>query len=161
MAAGHNVEERLRLTMPENIRKPPTRWRLSSSGFAPAASAIENARRKDDAQSGMCCSETRSDDAVHEEDAGANSSVDRPKRQTEDMPRSARPARAREDHATRKAITMSRIVPLANPATPSPVRGARSGPAAATAMTEAVRMGRAFVVRKTIAPAKMAKTRHA
>ena len=43
IAVSHSAEDRLRLTMPENIRKLPSRWRLLSPGLAPAASASENA----------------------------------------------------------------------------------------------------------------------
>src|SRR5947207_378060 len=44
IAVSHSADERLRLTMPENIRKLPTRRHRSSSGVAPAASAREKAR---------------------------------------------------------------------------------------------------------------------
>ena len=43
IAVSQSADERLRLAMPENIRKLPTRRQLSSPGRAPAASASENA----------------------------------------------------------------------------------------------------------------------
>src|SRR5262245_51572011 len=43
IAVSQRADDRLRLTMPENIRKDPSRRRLSSPGRAPAASASENA----------------------------------------------------------------------------------------------------------------------
>ena len=43
IAVSHNVDERLRLTMPENIRNAPTRRRLPSAAVAPLALASENA----------------------------------------------------------------------------------------------------------------------
>src|SRR6185436_19490492 len=41
IAVNHSADDRLRLTMPENIRKLPRRRRLPSPGLAPAASASE------------------------------------------------------------------------------------------------------------------------
>jgi hypothetical protein len=43
IAVSHNADETLRLAMPENIRKPPSRRRDGSPGFAPAASASDTA----------------------------------------------------------------------------------------------------------------------
>ena len=44
MAVNHRPDETVRLAMPENIRKLPSRRRPSSPGRAPAASATERAR---------------------------------------------------------------------------------------------------------------------
>src|SRR5262245_33806646 len=43
IAVSHSADDTLRLAMPEYMRKAPTRLRSGRSGFAPAASASENA----------------------------------------------------------------------------------------------------------------------
>ena len=43
MAVSHSADDSVRLAMPENIRKRPSRRRSSRSGVAPAASATESA----------------------------------------------------------------------------------------------------------------------
>jgi len=43
IAVNQSADERLRLAIPENIRKLPRRLRLSTPGLAPAASAREEA----------------------------------------------------------------------------------------------------------------------
>ena len=161
IAVSHSAEERLRLTMPENIRNAPRRRRLSSPGFAPAASASENASGKMTPERAVLLGNAGAMMPSTRKMLYDNPSVDRPKRLTSRWPIRAPSPHFTTDRATRKASTMRRIVPLANPAyafagESSPVRTA-----AATAMTEAVRIGRAFVTTKTMAPAKIAKSRHA
>src|SRR5262249_16858635 len=46
IAVSQSADERLRLTIPENIRKVPTRLRLASPLVAPLAIASENASGK-------------------------------------------------------------------------------------------------------------------
>ncbi len=43
MAVNQRPDETVRLAMPENMRKRPRRWRPSTPGRAPAASATERA----------------------------------------------------------------------------------------------------------------------
>ena len=56
---------------------------------------------------------------------------------------------------------MSRIVPLANPAYAFAGESSPVSTAPATAKTDAVRIGRALVTTKTMAPAKVSNSRHA
>src|SRR6187455_2397513 len=63
--------------------------------------------------------------------------------------------------ATRKASTIRRIVPLANPEYALAGGSVPVSTAAATAMTEAVRMGITSATTATIVAAKMAKRCHA
>jgi len=46
MAVNHSADDSVRLAMPENMRKLPSRWRPSTPGRAPAASASESTSGK-------------------------------------------------------------------------------------------------------------------
>ena len=82
IAVSHSADERLRLTMPENIRKLPRRCRLLSPGFAPAASASENASGKMTPERAVLLGNAGAISASTRKMLYDNPSVDRPKRLT-------------------------------------------------------------------------------
>ena len=69
IAVSHSAEERLRLTMPENIRKLPRRWRLLVAGLRAGRVGQRKREREDDAGARRVARKRRRDEAVHEEDA--------------------------------------------------------------------------------------------
>ncbi len=116
IAVSQSADETLRLTAPENIRNAPRRRRSGRSGVAPAAIASDEA-------SGY----STPDRAVLLGNAGAmiassakieydKPSVDFPKRLTIRCPARVPRPHVTTAFATRNATTMSRIVPLPNPA---------------------------------------------
>ena len=161
IAVSQSAEERLRLTMPENIRKLPRRRRLSSPGFAPAASASENASGKMTPERAVLLGKAGAMRPSTRKMLYDNPSVDRPKRLTRRWPIRAPRPHFTTERATRKASTMRRMVPFANPAYAFAGDSSPVSTAAATAMTDAVKMGNALATTKTMAPANSAKSRHA
>src|SRR5262245_51050875 len=161
IAVSQSADDRLRLTMPENMRNDPRRRRLSLPGVAPAASASENAsgymtpeRAVLLGNAGLITPSTRK--MLYE-----RPSVDRPNQLTMRCPiRTPRP-HLMIARATRNARTIRRIVAFANPA--YAFAGVRRpvSTVAATASTEAVRIGKALTTTDRMAAAKMANTRQA
>src|SRR5678816_1453414 len=88
-------------------------------------------------------------------------SADRPKRLTITCPIRVPRPHLMTDRATRNARTISRIVPFANPEYAFSAGKRLVSTAAATATTDAVRIGNALKTTEAIAAAKSAKRRHA
>ena len=132
--------------MPENIRKLPRRWRLASPGFAPAASASENASGKMTPGARRVARKRRRDERRPPERCCTTSpaSIDR-KRLTSRWPIRAPSPHFTTDRATRKASTIEENGAVGKPGIRLRRREeARSAPRPQRRRPDAVRIGRAL-----------------
>src|SRR4029450_13588120 len=154
-------DDSVRLAMPENIRRLPSRARCCSPGLAPEDSASETA-------SGYKTPER----AVLLGNAGAitgsttkmlydNPSVDFPNTLTARWPIRAPRPQVTTPRATRNATMIKRMVPLANPAQGGAAGTTPLSTARAPARPEAVRIGSTPATTAAMAVAKIANRCHA
>src|SRR5206468_4669830 len=87
IAVSHSAEERLRLAIPENIRKRPRRRRSSRPGFAPAASATEKTSGYSTPDRAVLLGKAGAMRASTAKMLYESPSVDRPKREMARCPR--------------------------------------------------------------------------
>ena len=161
IAVSQSADDRLRLAMPENIRKLPSRARCGSPGLAPEDSASETASGYKTPERAVLLGNAGAITASTTKMLYDSPSVDLPNTLTARWPIRAPRPQVTTPRATRNATMINRIVPLANPdqacaAGTTPVRTARP-----PASTDAVRIGRTPATTAAMAAAKIANRCHA
>src|SRR5215204_1104383 len=116
IAVSHKADDRLRLVIPENIKKAPSRRRSGRSGDAPAASARDSANGYSTPDRAVLLGNAGAITASSRKIEYDRPSVDRPNRLTTQWPPRAPRPHFTTAPATRNATMISRIVPLPKPA---------------------------------------------